>query len=291
MRVFVTGASGWIGSHAVGELLSAGHEVVGLARTDAAAAALEDRGAAVLPGDLDDLDALRHGASGADAVVHLANKHDWANPAESNRAERAAVDTLTDALAGTDRPFLFASGLAALSSGRPITETDASPFTGPDAPRGGAENLALSKGVRAIAARFAPTVHGAGDHGFVAQLVATARRTGVAGYLGDGRTAWSAVHVDDAARLIRIGLERAPAGTRLHAVAEEAVPSREIAGAIGRVLNLPVRPVEAEHFGFLGQFFGTDMTASSEITRTAFDWKPTGPTLVEDIEAGAYAHA
>jgi nucleoside-diphosphate-sugar epimerase len=294
VRVFVTGASGWIGSHTVDELLAAGHEVTGLARTDAAAAALQAKQAAVLRGDLDDREALRRGAEAADAVVHLANKHDWANPAESNRAERASVQTIAETLAGSDRPFVFASGLAGLTRGRPSTENDPSPFSGPEAPRGGAENLAFEyaeRGVRVIAARFSPTVHGTGDHGFIAILVAAARRNGVAGYIGDGSSAWSAVHVRDAARLVRLGLEQAPAGTRLHVAAEESVPSRDIAEAIGRRLNLPVKPVEPDELGFLGRFFATDMAASSAITRAAFDWHPTGPTLLEDIAAGAYDHA
>jgi nucleoside-diphosphate-sugar epimerase len=293
MRVFVTGASGWIGSHTVDELLAAGHEVTGLARTGTAAAALRAKQATVLRGDLDDLDALRRGAEAADAVVHLANKHDWANPAESNRAERASVQAIAEALAGSDRPFVFASGLAGLVRGRPSTENDPSPFSGPEAPRGGAENLAFEyaeRGVRAIAARFSPTVHGTGDHGFIAILVAATRRNGVAGYIGDGSSAWSAVHVRDAARLVRLGLERAPAGTRLHAAAEESVLSRDIAEAIGRRLNLPVKPVEPDELGFLGRFFATDMSASSAITRAAFDWHPTGPALLEDIAAGAYDH-
>ncbi|MEU4690296.1 SDR family oxidoreductase [Actinoplanes sp. NPDC023714] len=295
MRVFVTGASGWIGSHTVDELLAHGHEVIGLARSDAAAATLTAKNVTVLRGDLDDLDTLRRGAAGADAVVNLANKHDWADPAASNRAERASVEAIAGVLAGTGRPFVFASGLAALAQGRPATENDPSPFHGVDSPRGGAENLALAtEGLHAIAARFAPTTHGTGDHGFVASLVAAARRTGVSGYLGDGSTSWSAVHVTDAARLIRLGLERAPAGTRLHAAAE-TVSNREIAEAIGRSLDLPVvaiDPQDAErHFGFIGRFFGLDMSASSAITRAAFDWEPTGPTLVEDIAAGAYKDA
>ncbi|GIE80645.1 oxidoreductase [Actinoplanes philippinensis] len=298
MRVFVTGATGWIGSHTVDELLAAGHQVTGLARSDAGETSLRAKGARPLRGDLDDLDALRRGTEDADAVVHLANKHDWANPAESNRAERAAVETLAEALTGSDRPFVLASGLASLALGRPSTESDPSPFSGPDAPRGGAENLALEyveRGVRTIAARFSPTVHGTGDHGFIAYLVAAARRTGVSGYVGDGTSAWSAVHVDDAARLVRLALEQAPAGTRLHVVAEEAVTTRAIAEAIGRHLNLPAKPVAAEdavdHFGFIGRFFALDMSASSAVTRAAFGWQPTGPTLAEDLAAGAYAHA
>ena len=295
MRVFVTGASGWIGSATVDELLSAGHSVLGLARSDASAAALEERGASVLRGDLDDLDALRKGAADADGVIHLANKHDWANPAASNAAERGAVEAIAETLVGTERPFVLASGVAGLAKGRPSTEEDPSPFHGPDAPRGGSENLALEyvgRGVRAVSARFAPTVHGVRDHGFIAYIVGVAREKGVSAYVGDGAHRWAAVHRPDAARLVRIGLEQAPAGTRLHAVAEEGVPTKVIAEAIGRGLGLPVTSVAPEdaieHFGFIGAFFAMDLSASSERTRARFGWEPTGPTLVEDIEAGAY---
>jgi nucleoside-diphosphate-sugar epimerase len=295
MRVFVTGASGWIGSATVDELLSAGHSVLGLARSDASAAALEERGVTVLRGDLDDLDALRKGATDAEGVVHLANKHDWANPAASNAAERGAVEAIAETLVGTERPFVLASGVAGLAKGRPSTEEDPSPFHGPDAPRGGSENLALEyvgRGVRAVSARFAPTVHGVGDHGFIAYIVGVAREKGVSAYVGDGTHRWAAVHRPDAARLVRIGLEQAPARTRLHAVAEEGVPTKVIAEAIGRGLGLPVTSVApedaVEHFGFIGAFFAMDLSASSERTRARFGWEPTGPTLVEDIEAGAY---
>ena len=295
MRVFVTGASGWIGSATVDELLSAGHSVLGLARSDASAAALEERGATVLRGDLDDLDALRKGATDAEGVVHLANKHDWANPAASNAAERGAVEAIAETLVDTERPFVLASGVAGLAKGRPSTEEDPSPFHGPDAPRGGSENLALEyvgRGVRAVSARFAPTVHGVRDHGFIAYIVGVAREKGVSAYVGDGAHRWAAVHRPDAARLVRIGLEQAPAGTRLHAVAEEGVPTKVIAEAIGRGLGLPVTSVGPEdaigHFGFIGAFFAMDLSASSERTRARFGWEPTGPTQVEDIEAGAY---
>jgi len=295
MRVFITGASGWIGSATVAELLGAGHEVVGLARSEGSAAALEAQGATVLRGDLDDLDALRRGAADADAVAHLANKHDWANPAESNRAERAAVETLAEALVGSDRPLVLASGLAGLAQGRPGSETDPSPAVGPDSMRGGSENLALSyvdRGVRAISARFAPTVHGTGDHGFVAYLTTTARRHCVSAYVGDGSVAWSAVHRSDAARLVRLGLEQAPAGSLLHAVAEEGIATRDIAAAIGEALGVPVTSVAPEdaleHFGFIGMFFGMDMSATSTRTRELLGWTPTGPTLLEDIKGGAY---
>jgi len=298
MQVFVTGASGWIGSATVDELLAAGHTVVGLARTPATATALEAKGATALRGDLDDLDALHRGAAGAEAVVHLANKHDFADPAESNRAERAAVETLTAALVGSDRPLVLASGVAGLTRGRPAVESDPSPSVGPDAPRGGTENLALdhvARGVRAISARFAPTVHGRSDHGFIAFVTAAARRHGVSAYIGDGSHAWAAVHRSDAARLVRLALEQAPAGTRLHAVAEEGVSTREIAEAIGRALDVPVTSVPLEeavdHFGFIGGFFGMDLRASSDATRALLDWTPTGPTLLEDIAAGAYTGA
>ena len=298
MRVFVTGASGWIGSATVDELLGAGHQVVGLARSDGSAASLEAKGVTVLRGDLDDLDALRRGTADADAVAHLANKHDWNNPAESNRAERAAVETLAEALAGSDRPFVLAAGVAGLTQGRPGTEADPSPAVGPDSPRGGSENLALDyvdRGVRTISARFAPTVHGMRDHGFIAYITAAARRHGVSAYVGDGSAAWSAVHRSDAARLVRLGLEQAPAGSRLHAVAEEAIPTREIAEAIAEALGVPVTSIApedaVEHFGFIGRFFALDMSASSNRTRELLDWTPTGPTLIEDIKAGAYTGA
>ncbi|WP_375425263.1 SDR family oxidoreductase [uncultured Friedmanniella sp.] len=295
MRVFVTGASGWIGSASVEELLGAGHEVVGLARSDDSAAALAARGVEVLRGELDDLDSLRAGAEQADAVVHLANKHDFADQAVSNLAERNAVETLTTVLAGSDRPFVLASGVAGFAFGRPVTEEDASPFSGLDSPRGGAENLALERvgaGVRSVAVRFAPTVHGSGDHGFIAVLVAAARERGAVGYVGDGSNRWSAVHRSDAARLVRFAVEHAPAGSRLHAVAEEGITTREIAEAIGRGLGLStvsVAPGDAtEHLGWIGAFFAMDFSAASAATRRLAGWEPTGPTLAEDLASGAY---
>jgi nucleoside-diphosphate-sugar epimerase len=295
MHVFVTGATGWIGSAVVDELLDAGHEVSGLARSDDSATALEAKGARAWRGDLDDLGSVRAGATRADAVVHLANKHDWTDPAASDRAERGAVETMLDALAGTDRPIIVANGMSGLIRGRPATEADPSPAVGPGSDRGGSENLTLDhagSGVRSMAVRFAPSVHGAGDWGFVAFLVRAAEERGVSGYIGGGGTTWSAVHRTDAARLVGLGLEAAPAGTRLHAVAEEAVPTRDIAEAIGRTLGLPVRsiaPDEApEHFGFVGDFFALDMSASSVRTREILPWRPSGPTLVEDILSGAY---
>lgn len=296
MHVFVTGASGWIGSHTVDDLLAAGHTVTGLARSDASAAGLEAKGVTVLRGDLDDLDAIRRGATEAEGVLHLANKHDWANPAATNASERAAVETIAEALVGTDRPFVVASGVAGLAQGRPANEQDPNPFVGPDSMRGGSENRALDfvdQGVRSIAARFSPTTHGTGDHGFIAAIVGAAQRTGVSGYVGEGTNSWAAVHVTDAARLVRLGLEQAPAGTKLHAVAETAIPTRAIAEAIGDGLGLPVTSVDpadaVSHFGFIGQFFGMEMSATSDATRELLGWEPTGPGLLEDIAAGAYS--
>lgn len=295
MRVFVTGASGWIGSAAVGELRGAGHDVLGLARSDAAAAALTAKGVDVLRGDLDDLGSLRSGAVATDATLHLANKHDWANPAESNRAERAAVETLAEALVGTGKALAIASGLLRPDADRPALETDRHPAVGPESPRGGSENRVfdfVDQGVRGIALRFAPTVHGHHDHGFIAQIVAAAQRTGVSGYIGDGANSWAAVHRSDAARLVRLALEQAPAGARVHAVGEEGVQTRVIAEAVGATLGLlvvSIDPADAvDHFGFIGRFFSAEMTASSAATRAAYGWDPTGPTLVEDITAGAY---
>lgn len=296
MRVFVTGASGWIGSATVDELLAAGHEVTGLARSDASAAALAAKGAAVRRGDLDDLASIRAGAQAADAVIHLAAKHDWSNQAASIAAERGAVQTIGDALAGSSRQFLLASGVAGLAQGRPATEDDPSPFHGPDSPRGGTENLALgftASGVHTVSLRFAPTVHGAGDHGFIAVIAAVARDKGVSGYPGDGTNRWAAVHRSDAGRLVALGLAKAPAGARLHAVAEEGVTTQDIARAIGRSLGLPVTSIDPadvqDHFGWIGTFFSMDMPATSTATRELLGWSPAGPTLLEDLNAGAYS--
>lgn len=295
MRVFITGASGWIGSAAVDELLAAGHEVVGLARSHTSATSLEAKGAQVRRGDLDDLDSIRAGAEDGDAVIHLANKHDFDHPAVSNKAERDAVEAIGDVLAGSNRPFLLASGAAGLTQGREATEHDRSPFHGPDAPRGGSENLAMEyvdRGVHTVSLRFAPTVHGDGDHGFVAALVGVARTKGAAGYVGDGTNRWSAVHRSDAGRLVRLGLEKAPAGAVLHAVGEAGVPTRDMAEAIGRGLGVPVESVPADdvaaHLGWIGNFFAMDMPASSALTQELLGWTPTGPTLLEDLDGASY---
>ncbi|MEY9875202.1 nucleoside-diphosphate-sugar epimerase [Streptacidiphilus sp. MAP12-33] len=295
MRVFITGASGWIGSAVTDELLAHGHQVVGLARSDGSAAALTAKGAEVHRGSLDDPDGLAEAAKAADAVIHLAFIHDFTDYAAAGRTEHVAVQRMLDALEGSDRPFLLASGLASAVPGRPLTEEDPSPFHGADSMRGGSENLALSyaeRGVRAVALRFAPTVHGVGDHGFTAQLTRIARQHGAAAYIGDGSSHWAAVHRTDAARLVRLALEQSPAGSRVHAAAESGIPSRDIAAAIGAQLGLPTVSVAAEeagaHFGWIGHFFGMDIVASSERTRELLGWEPTGPTLLEDIAAGAY---
>lgn len=295
MHVFVTGASGWIGSAVVDELLKAGHCVTGLARSDASAAALDAKGVTVRRGDLDDLEALRAGAQSADGVIHLANKHDWADMAGSNAAEPAATQTLGDALVDTGKAFLLASGLMGLAERRPATEDDVSPFHGPDAPRGGSESLCLGfadRGVRAVALRFSPTTHGTGDHGFVSTLCQIARDRGVSGYPAGGLNRWAAVHVEDAARMVVLGLDKAPAGARLHAVAEEGIPTREIAEAIGHAFDLPAvdiaRDDVGEHFGWIGGFFSADMAASSVATQQLLGWTPVGPTLVDDLRGGAY---
>jgi nucleoside-diphosphate-sugar epimerase len=198
-------------------------------------------------------------------------------------------------LAGTGRPFLFASGVAGLTRDRSATESDPSPFHGPDSPRGGSENLALeyvARGVHAVSLRFAPTVHGAGDHGFIAAIAAVAREKGVSGYPGDGTNRWAAVHRSDAAHLVALGLAKAPAGSRLHAVAEEGIPTRDIAAAIGRAFGLPVTSIDPDevpgHFGWIGTFFGMDLAATSGVTRDLLGWVPVGPTLIEDIDAGGY---
>ena len=240
MRVFVTGSTGWIGSATVQELLHSGHEVLGLARSDASAATLAATGAQVLRGDLDDPAAFHAGASSSDAVVHLANKHDWADPAGNDRVQLTAVEAVLDALDGSAKPFVIANGLSDIVEGRPVTEADASPAIGPESDRGGTENLALdavTRGIRSIAIRFAPSVHGHGDWGFVHWLADAARQQGVSGYIGDGTSEWSAVHVSDTARLIRLGLEGAPGGTRLHAVAEQTITTKAIAEALGEALG------------------------------------------------------
>ena len=298
MRIFVTGASGWIGSAVVADLLAAGHQVVGLARSEASAQALTAGSAQVARGDIGDLDVLRAAAADSDAVVHLAFRHDIAFAGDFDTAvssDRAAIEALGDALAGSDRPLAVASGVAGLKPGEVATERDrAEPFPGP----GGRvlnERAVLAmanRGVRSMSVRFAPTVHGDGDHGFIAAIVSADRSGGTAAYIGDGANRWPAVHRSDAARLVRLGIEGAPAGSVLHAVAEQGVALRDVAEAIGRGLGVPATSITPEQaasqFGFLADFLAMDIPVSSTLTRDLLAWQPTGPGLVEDLNQGHY---
>jgi len=305
MRIFVTGASGWIGSAVVPELIGAGHQVVGLARSDASAAALTKAGAEVLRGTLDDLDGLRRAAVDADGVIHLAFKHDLAFTGDfqgAADADRRAIEAFAEALEGSDRPFVIASGLLGLAPGRVATErdghdpdSDATPLIGGGNTRMANAQLTLSlasRGVRASIVRLSPTVHGDGDHGFVATLVDIARSTGVSGYIGDGSNRWPAVHVLDAAHLFRLAVEKAPAGSTLHGSADEGVPVRDIAEMIGRHLGLPlvaIAPEDAgQHFTWLAGFLAADSPASSALTQELLGWQPTHPGLIADLDQGHY---
>jgi nucleoside-diphosphate-sugar epimerase len=302
MKVFVTGASGWIGSAVVAELIGAGHQVIGLARSDASADALITAGAQVQRGTLDDLDALRSAAAASDGVINLAFNHDIAFSGGFQAAadsERRAVETFSDVLAGSDRPFVIASGLLGLVPGRVATERDAhdsnSAVGGGPGTRLATAEFALSlalHGVRSSIVRLSPTNHGDGDNGFMATLVGIARNKGVAGYIGDGSQRWPAVHRLDSAHLFRLALETAPAGSTLHAVADEGVPIRAIAEVIGRHLDLPVvaiAPEDAsEHFGWIGAFLAIDSPASSALTRELLGWQPMQPGLIADLDQGHY---
>ena len=291
MRVFVTGASGFIGSAVVSELVDAGHQVVGLARSDSSAQAVEAAGAHAHRGDLENLGSLSAGAEAADGVIHLAFNHDFTDYMGAAETDRRAIETLGEALAGSDRPFVVTSGLAGFALGRTMTEDDAAD---PNSPRG-SERAALefsSRGVRVSVLRLPPSVHGEGDHGFVPRLIDIAREKGVAAYPGDGSNRWPAVHRLDAARLFRLAVESAPAGARLHAIGDEGIPVRDIAAAIGRHLALPVTGVAPEsaldQFGWLGGFFSLDVPASSTLTQQQLGWQPTQSGLLADLEQGHY---
>jgi nucleoside-diphosphate-sugar epimerase len=305
MRIFVTGASGWIGSAVVPELIGAGHQVIGLARSDGSASALTAAGAEVQRGTLDDLDTLRNTAASSDGVIHLAFKHDIAFTGDfqgAAQADRRAIETVGEALAGFDRPFVIASGTLGLAPGRVATEedgllhgTDVRPPLEGASTRLDNAHLTLSlasRNVRSSVVRLPPTVHGDGDNGFMAFLVGIARDRGVSGYVGEGTQRWPAVHRLDAAHLFRLAVESAPAGSTLHAVADEGVPIRAIAQVIGKQLDVPVvsiAPEEAgEHFGFLAGLLAIDSPASSVLTRKRMGWQPTHPGLLADLEAGHY---
>ena len=294
MRVFVTGATGFVGSAVVAELLASGHEVLGLARSDASAAQLAQMGADVLRGTIQDHDALRRGASEADGVAHLAFNHDFSKFAQNVADDAGAIETIGTALEGSGRPLIVTSGLALQPAGPIATESD---NPGPHFPRRSeaAAAAAAAKGVRASAVRLPPSTHGKGDHGFVPTLINIAREKGVAAYVGDGENRWSATHRADAARVFRLALERGGEGGPFHAVAEESIPFRQIAEAIGKGLNLPVvsvAPNEAEaHFGWFAAFAAMDLAASSARTRALLDWTPIQPDLLTDMAQNGYFDA
>jgi len=305
MRIFVTGASGWIGSAVVPELIDSGHEVVGLARSDASEEALATAGAEVVRGTLDDLNTLRSTAAQSDGVIHLAFKHELAFSGDfqgAADADRRAVETMGEALVGSNQPFVIASGTLFVAPGGVATERDghsggeaaAAVGTGPRTRWETAEHVLslASRGVRSSVLRLPPTNHGEGDNGFMATLVAIARDKRVSGYIGDGLNRWPAVHRLDSAHLFRLALESAPAGSTLHAVADEGVQVREIAEVIGRHLNLPVVSISPDdapaHFTWLARFLAVDAPASSALTREMLNWQPAQAGLIDDLDAGHY---
>jgi nucleoside-diphosphate-sugar epimerase len=292
MRYFITGASGWIGSAVTRELIGAGHQVTGLARSDASADKVTELGGDVVRGELTDLEVLREGAAAADGVVHLGFIHDFDDFMTSVRVDREAIETLGSALEGSGRTLVVASGVAGITPGRVATEGDLPEGANPRIANAAVAEAFAERGVVPVFARFAPTVHGIGDHGFISVVAQIARAKGVSAYVGDGSQAWAAVHRDDAARLVRLALESPGTARVLHAIAETGVPTRSIAEALGERLGLPVTSIDpadaGEHFGWMGSFFGADLRASSTLTRERFGWEPAGPSLLDDIAAGGY---
>jgi nucleoside-diphosphate-sugar epimerase len=291
MRVFLTGATGFIGSAIVRELVDAGHQVLGLARSDAGAKSLTAAGAQAHRGSLEDLESLRSGAAAADGVIHTAFIHDFNNYGPAAEADRRAIETLGAELAGSARPFIVTSGTLLLQRRGPlVTEEDQ---VNPDFPRKSEDALAMvSRGVHSVVLRLPPSVHGDGDHGFVPALINIARQKGASAYIGDGLNHWPAVHRFDAAHLYRLALEKGSAGACYHAIADEGVPVRDIAEVIGRRLSLPVvaksKEEAAGHFGWMAGFFAIDSPASSAQTQTQLGWKPTHSSLIADLDGGSY---
>ncbi|GAB3557690.1 SDR family oxidoreductase [Spirosoma fluminis] len=291
MRVFVTGASGFVGSAVVQELLAAGHQVVGLARSDASAQVLIKAGAEVLRGSLEDLDSLKQGAADADGVIHTAFIHDFSQYEAASITDKAAIEAMGSVLAGSDRPLVVTAGTSGLKCADGLITEDGPAPVGPRV----SELIGLSMaglGVRASVIRLSPSVHDRGDHGFVPTLISIARDKGVSAYVGDGSNRWPAVHRLDAARLFRLALEQGVAGARYHGVADEGIPVRQIAEVIGQHLKLPVVSVApdeaANHFGWMGRFIVINSPASSAKTRQQLGWQPTHPGLIEDLETGHY---
>ena len=291
MRVFVTGASGFVGSAIVKELIGAGHEVTGLARSDSAAASVTALGAEVHRGDMTDPESLRRGAAAADGVIHTAFNHDFSKFQENCEMDRKAIEALGAALKGSDRPLLVTSGIALLASGRAATEDDMHDHSFPRASEAAAVALA-AQGVRASTVRLPPSTHGHGDHGFVPTLIDIAREKGASAYIGDGNNRWAATHRVDAARVYRLALERGATGGPFHAIAEEGIPFKDIAAVIGRRLNVPVVGKSAEqaaaHFGWFARFAGMDLAAASARTRRLLAWEPKQPGLLADIDHPSY---
>lgn len=295
MKVFVTGATGFVGSALVKELINAGHQVLGLARSDASASALTAAGAQVHRGDLEDLDSLRSGAAAADGVIHAGFIHDFSRFKEVCEVDRIAIETIGSTLAGSNRPFIVTSGTALVSPGSMATEDKVSTVDRNVYPRmsEAAGDATVGLGVRTSAIRLSPSVHGEGDlHGFVPILIKTAREKGVAAYIGDGLNRWNAVHRLDAVQLYRLALENGVAGAKYHAVGDEGVTIKEITEMVGERLNIPVVSISPEeapaHFGWFGNFVAVDCPASSQITRQQLNWHPTHPTLLQDLAGDVY---